>query len=505
MKKESGAILVTLAVLFGIWLGMKYNPGAQTERLQKYEELFEYIEQAYVDSVNVDSLADLGLEHILHLLDPHSTYISGLEMDRISEEMNGNFQGIGVEFTLYKDTLIFMRVLNNSPAKAAGLYAGDRVFAVEGDTMVGPQYNSDDFAARIKGPAGTSVQLSIHRQEGDTVIDVLRDYIPLESVTGVHMLNDTVGILSINRFGEQTYDEFVAAANKLLNAGMKRLVVDLRDNPGGLMNQSTFIADEFLEQGRTIVSTRYRNGDEIVTTSTRAGRLKDIPVALLMNELSASASEVLAGAIQDNDRGIIVGRQSFGKGLVQEESFLPDGSVVRLTVAYYYTPSGRSIQKPFNGGDYLQEASVDSAVFLSDSGKVLYGGGGIAPDVEVVYQPHLTRDFMNGTIYLFTFEELDQNRSKYSYVHVEDFNEGFEPDTALMNGFLRYGGYGIRLEDLGAEAKQDLAKRLKLQLGQHLFGNSEAAVLRFAEDPFIQSVLQYWAPNMDAVGLYGRE
>ena len=317
------------------------------------------------------------MDYILSSLDPHSVYIPAEQGAAMAERMEGGFSGIGVEFAIKKDTLVFINVMRSGPASEAGVQSGDRVFTIDGDTIVGNGLNNEVVTSRIKGKRGTKVQLGLKRKGELQTIEVTRGLVPIESVIHLDTENG-IGYLKVDRFSETTHDEFLGHLEQLSSEGMNQLIIDLRDNPGGYLHEAVAMADEFLGEGKLIVTTRYRNGSVKNAEAKSGNRFESMPVHIIIDENSASASEVFTGALQDHDRATVYGKTSFGKGLVQEDKLLEDGSKVRLTVAYYYTPSGRSIQKP-----YKEDQVFNEGVFLSDTGRILYSQGGIEPDVEL--------------------------------------------------------------------------------------------------------------------------
>ncbi|HTO35676.1 MAG TPA: S41 family peptidase, partial [Flavobacterium sp.] len=352
-------IILFSAIAVGVIIGGKliYPSENQISSGNSYKSkvnrLIDFIEREYVDNVDTDSIVDLAVNEILERLDPHSVYISQNEFREVAESMKGNFVGIGVNFYMYKDTIAVIKPLTEGPSEKAGILSGDRILYADDYRLYGKQLSNDSLYGKLKGKVGSEVTLTIFRKSENKKIKVKikRDIIPLKSVDAALMLNSELGYIKINRFAETTYDEFKKGLKDLIKNGAKGIVVDIRDNSGGYLEKAVQIADDFLESGEIIVYTKNKKGRTDKTKATSKGLFEKGKVFVLINENSASASEILAGAIQDNDRGVIVGRRSFGKGLVQREMPLGDGSAVRLTVARYYTPSGRSIQKPYENGN----------------------------------------------------------------------------------------------------------------------------------------------------------
>ncbi|NOQ91515.1 MAG: PDZ domain-containing protein, partial [Flavobacteriaceae bacterium] len=350
-------LIIAIAIAFGVFLGSSLNYQKKTltffggtPQEKKIKRLIDYIQYEYVDEVDTDSLLDGTIKNMLSKLDPHSVYIPAQEHNRIAETMNGKFVGIGIQFRMYKDSLTVIKVLENGPSKKAGIKAGDRILIANNDTLYGKKINSDYILKTLKGEPNTTVDITVFRKSVNKNIPftIIRGDVPIESVDAFYMLNDKLGYIKINKFAATTYDEFKIALTYLLQQGMQNLVLDLRHNPGGYMQVATEIIDEFLEDGKLIVFTKNKRDKIDKTFATKKGAFENGHVFVLINGSSASASEIIAGALQDNDKGTIVGRRSFGKGLVQQEMDLGDGSAVRLTVSRYYTPTGRSIQKPYN-------------------------------------------------------------------------------------------------------------------------------------------------------------
>ena len=369
MKKIKGYIwptLLALAVAIGIFIGGKLHFNDSPEKLfstnskkDKLNRLIDYIDYEYVDEINTDSIVDVTVNNILGKLDPHSVYIPKSEMEEVSESMKGDFVGIGVSFYKYKDTITVIRTIKNGPSYISGIKPGDRILAANNDTLFGRRIPNDDLVSKLKGKVGTKVDLKVFRKSENKILDitVVRDHVPIKSVDAYYMLTKDMGYIKINRFAESTFDEFKDALKKLKIRGAGKLVLDLRDNPGGYLGIAEKLADEFLEDDKLILFTKNKKGRIKKVYATGKGDFENKPVYVLINERSASASEIIAGALQDNDIGTIVGRRSFGKGLVQREMDLGDGSAVRLTVSRYYTPTGRSIQKSYKNGnrDYYQK------------------------------------------------------------------------------------------------------------------------------------------------------
>ena len=368
-----------------------------------------YLSEDYVDKINTDSLVSVVIEDIVDELDPHSVYIPVQQRQALSESMQGNFEGIGVQFFMKNDTIAVIRVLEGGPSQKAGLKSGDRILMADQDTLYAKGKTNQEIIARLKGPSGDPVQLTVYRKKNDSIykFDLNRGPVPLPSVSSSYMLKEGVGYLKINRFSQTTYPEFEQALNKLVKQDMEHLILDLRGNPGGYLLPAKQILDDFLSSGKPIVIVEGNNGRRERTIASSDGRFEKGNLYVLVDEDSASASEVIAGAIQDNYRGWIIGRRTFGKGLVQQQMPLGQGDQIRLTTARYYTPTGRSIQRPYDSttkSDYYAEVNQrygsgemedpiniptnDSLEFTTPSGRKVYGGGVITPDI---YMPNMEK------------------------------------------------------------------------------------------------------------------
>ncbi len=444
-------IVIAIAVVIGILIGRFYS-GSNTEnkfiiipKANKIDNVLNYIENEYVDNVSKSDIIERTIPKILEDLDPHSQYIPAQELQKVNEPLEGNFSGIGISFNMLNDTLVVIQTVPNGPSQKVGILAGDRIIKVDGELVAGVHLPSDSIVGRLRGPRGTLVTVEIDRKNVNDSLsfDILRDNIPLYSVDVAYMIRPDIGYLKLNKFSATTEEEFVSAITKLRGSGMKKLILDLRENGGGYMNAAVFIADQFLKGNELIVYTQGKARAKEDFMSNPGGLCTDIDLAVLIDENSASASEILAGAIQDNDRGIIIGRRSFGKGLVQEQKPLSDGSAIRLTIARYYTPTGRSIQRPYSRdlanyyGDlnyrYLHgelanadsNKFADSLKFTTPGGKTVYGGGGIMPDIfvpidTVGISPYFREVRTQGLIYRFSLKYADENRAKLMLLKTPD-------------------------------------------------------------------------------------
>ncbi|PTM19201.1 MAG: hypothetical protein DA444_01150 [Bacteroidetes bacterium] len=468
MKRDSVVLWVFGFLIFGVWIGLQFRTDVKQDR-SKLDQFFRYLEYEYVDTLDIDGLMDDAMDHILGSLDPHSAFIPAEDSEYIAQRMQGNFSGIGVEFRIHEDTLVFVSIMKNSPAASYGLLAGDRIITIDGDTVVGPQLTNDEVTSRIKGEEGTYVTFGIMREGLYLTAAVQRGIIPLESVVSTQMLG-SLGYVRMERFAETTHDELLVALDRLDSLNMRGLILDLRGNPGGYLHEAVAIADEFLSEDKSIVITKYGDGKTHTSKASGGQRYEDLPLHIIIDGSSASASEVVTGALQDHDRATVYGTTSFGKGLVQEDKILSDGSKVRLTVAYYYTPSGRSIQKPYEGADL--PGQMEGTVFMSDSGKVLLASGGIQPDI------YLSADSSNsyywsmsfGTMDAFAFDQIDAQRSDYELWTFERFVTDFELSDMQLYSFLEYGSYGLTLEDLSSTDMDEIRFLLKAAYAKNIWG-----------------------------------
>lgn len=462
-------IIMAILLVAGIYIGHEFNFNQNDQRFfiypqtNKLNSILNYIDEEYVDSVSKDQLIEEAIPKILEELDPHSVYIPAKELTRTNESLHGAFDGIGVQFNIHDDTVVILRVIPDGPSEYAGLAAGDRIVKVNDSLIAGVHISNDGVMKLLKGPGGTTVNVGIARRGMDSLLtmEITRGQIPINSVDVAYMIDDSTGFIKISRFSSNTYHEFVNAANRLLMNGMKNMILDLRGNSGGYMEVATSIVDEFLEQGQLIVYTKGKSRPRNDTWSSSRGICKKTGLVVLLDELSASASEIVAGAIQDNDRGLIVGRRSFGKGLVQEQTQFPDHSALRLTIARYYTPTGRCIQKSYKNGidDYYQDMHKrfahgefnsadsihfpDSLKYKTPAGKTVYGGGGIMPDIFVPIDTNGVSPYFNtiqnkGIIYSFAFEYVDQRRNKLlAYQNYKELLAALEQEN-LLKQFISF-------------------------------------------------------------------
>ena len=514
-------LIFGIAVAIGVLIGGKLNFTDTSDRLfttnskkDKLNRLIDYIDYEYVDEVNTDSIVDVTVNGILDNLDPHSTYIPKEDLQRVTENMNGNFVGIGINFYTYKDTVVVIRPTEGGPSERAGIKAGDRIVMANGDSIFGRQWSNDEIVQKLKGEKNTKVNLKILRKGEDALLDfnVKRSDIPIKSVDASFMLTDNLGYIKLNRFAESSYKEFKEALDDLQDQGATKLALDLRDNLGGFIGIAEQIVDEFLEDDKLILFTKNKRGKIEKSYATRRGDFEEGEVYVMINESSASASEIVAGALQDNDKGTIVGRRSYGKGLVQREMALGDGSAVRLTVSRYYTPTGRSIQRPYENGnkryyeDYYKRLRTgelsnseniqvaDSLRYVTPEGKVVYGGGGIIPDVFVpldtsAQNETLTYIEQRGYISYFVFEELDKDRSIYDDVTKKDFMANFEISDDVVVRFQDYLNFRERTRITFVAYHDQIKRMIKAALGQQLYGNNTYYEILNETDSMVEEVI----------------
>lgn len=480
----------------------------------KLEKLLDLIEQEYVDNVNTDSIIDLTVNNILAQLDPHSTYISKSEFDDVQDVMKGSFVGIGINYYMMNDTLAVVKPLEGGPSDKAGLKAGDRIMSVNGIQLYNKNISNDSVVDLLKGTNGSSLAMKIYRKKENRFFDVKlnRGEVPLKSVDTSIKINDTLGYIKISRFSETTFSEFKNALASLNKNSIRSLVLDLRENGGGYMEPAIQIADEFLAKGDVIVKTVNKKGNVKITMASSNGGFTTGTLYVLINENSASASEIVAGAIQDNDRGVIVGRRSYGKGLVQREMYLGDGSAVRLTTARYYTPSGRSIQKPymdgfenysnelntrFKSGELYERDSIhlaDSLQFKTKKGRIVYGGGGIVPDVFVPIPTKHGEDAIQllmktSLVSYYVFEQIEKERLLLEKMDYKKLSQ------TIYNNPKYFNNLKIHLKNSGLTFNLDRHKNrmmyfLVAEYIHQLYTDKEYYLWLLTEDPMIDKVIQ---------------
>ena len=507
----------------GILLGLLINKGGRHRDIpatdfSKFDEVMWRVGEDYVDEIDGNKLQDRAIEAMMEELDPHSQYVSLEEFDAMNDPLLGSFEGIGVQFRIEKDTVAIVSVIKGGPSEKVGILAGDRIIYVDDTLVAGVKLKNEDVMRKLKGPKGTKVKVQTLRRgvEGLQAFTITRDVIPTYSVDIAYMLDDETGYLKLSKFSATTYDEFKKGVKKLKAAGMKQLVFDLRGNSGGYLKAAVDVADEFLPKGSLIVYTEGRNRPRQYMNARRHGMLEDLPVAVLIDGESASASEIVAGALQDNDRGTIIGRRSFGKGLVQEQIMLSDESAIRLTVARYYTPTGRSIQKPFDGdrekylfeayeryenGEVFSEDSIhfaDSLKYTTPKGKVVYGGGGIMPDIYVPLVDDSTEYYFNrianlGLLYQYAFEYADTHRQELKrFKTVEAFDKGFRVTDAMFSELVEMADEkGIKgTDEQKQKARREADILLKAYVARNLFDDEGFYPIYAPMDEMLQKAVK---------------
>jgi carboxyl-terminal processing protease len=514
-------IIIVLTVLIFVYAPNVINAQEAVQKNQlKFGRLLRLIDGYYVDSADVEVLTEKAIVHMLGELDPHSVYISRDEVEKMNEPLKGNFEGIGISFNIFKDTLLVVSVIQGGPSEKAGLLAGDRIVVIDNKNVAGIGLKNSDVMNMLRGKKGTIVELKVLRNHTENLLDftIVRDKIPLNSLDASYMLDKSTGYIKLNKFSATTLEEFNSAMNDLIKENIKNLVLDLRGNGGGYLKTAIDITDQFLTDNQLIVYTSGLNEPKREYTSTASGIFHEGNLVILVDETSASASEIVAGAVQDWDRGVIIGRRSFGKGLVQKPYFLTDGSVVRLTTAHYYTPSGRCIQKPYDQGvneyrkDYLERLShgelfsKDSIIF-SDSLKyktlvnyrTVFGGGGIMPDIFIPmdtskhfsYYNMLRR---NNIIHNFVLNYVDINREslKDQYPEFEKYNEKFQVSSDMVNAIVEDGiKDGIEKNEESLTYTLDIMrKEVKALIAHDIYSRNSFYKIFFGDDEAIKKALE---------------
>lgn len=501
-------VLIALILIVGMFIGRNLFP-KQSENLifspaekagygDKITAILQLINDNYVEKLSVDSLTEKAIPQILSNLDPHTSYLPPKENDKAHESLDGNFEGIGVQFNIQNDTVLIISTISGGPSEKVGVLAGDRIVTVNDSVIAGTGITNDGVIKKLKGPSGTKVRIGVKRKGIKDLInfEITRDKIPLYSIDVAYMLNKNTGYIKISKFAGTTYDEFMKAASNLKNQGMTKLVMDLRDNGGGYLGEAVKIVDEFLPAGKMIVFTKgaYRKRTEYKSTDNNS--LLDIKLAILINSWTASASEIVSGAVQDNDRGIIIGRRSFGKGLVQEEFDFKDRSGVRITTARYYTPVGRCIQKSYKDGYERYYADIyhraydgelltsdstkfpDSLKYTTPGGKTVFGGGGIMPDyfvpVDTVGLTSYYRTLIaKGLIYRFALTYSDKHRDELAKLKTWDKINAFLKTEDVLNKLIRFAQFeGVKKEkaDLKLSGKI-IDTRLRAYITRNIIDN----------------------------------
>ncbi|MBQ6725852.1 MAG: PDZ domain-containing protein [Bacteroidales bacterium] len=533
IKVSFVALWIAVATAVGIIIGVVLAPVSKYDNVMVYSnsgdgysasskisDLLYLISTKYVDTVSFDSLVDEALATMLEDLDPHSVYIPASTLTSEMESLEGNFEGIGVMFRLDEDTILVIQTINGGPAEKAGVMAGDRIITINDSVVAGKGITNDDVIHQLKGKKGTKVRIGVKRSGVPKLLSytLKRDVITTNSVTYKGMVAPGVGYIKLEEFSSDSYSEFVNALFHLQEKGAKKLILDLRGNSGGYLDQAVAIVDEFLSNGKDlIVYTEDRNRRQNKSFATANGEFTSGALVVMIDEFSASASEIVAGAIQDNDRGAIVGRRSFGKGLVQEQFQLKDGSALRLTVARYYTPSGRCIQRPYEKGtdeyyqDFLMRLTAemsdsmnykpkdDTLKYYTKSGRVVYGGGGILPDVVIPYEKDVTYVYYNtllrkGLVQKYAFEYVDRhgNELKKQYTSADSFVQNFNVDNSGLETFVQYTEkHGVPRDKASIAAHgKELKTSLKAYIAEILYGQDAFYEIYLTNDPELAKALK---------------
>lgn len=519
------ALLITVGIVIGVSLNSSFKGGTNilfsrsaSGGFNKINDVVNYIRQEYVDTINQQELVNSSITQILQNLDPHSSYIPADELKSVNEPLEGNFEGIGIEFHIQYDTIMVVSTIAGGPSETIGLHPGDRIVEVDKKKVAGIGIKNEDVFKYLRGQEGTKVALKVKRSGIEKLLDftIVRGKIPIRSIETSFMANANTGFIKISRFSATTYDEFMEAVEALKKQGMQNLILDLRGNPGGYLDAATMLADEFLPDKKLIVYTEGKARPRKNYYATEKGDFEKGKVFVLIDEGSASASEILAGALQDWDRAEIIGRRSFGKGLVQEQTLFPDGSAMRLTVARYYTPTGRSIQKPYKNGYMAYEEEVydrfkhgemvnadsthfnDSLKYTTPGGKIVYGGGGIMPDVFIPIDTTADNEFARsvfglGLVSRFSYDYTDKHRNKLNtYKSIDEYIKNFSADQRLLSDFFVYAiDNKVRPDEKSIHASRQLiANQLKANIGRLLFGNDAFYRVVLSDDKAFNAALQ---------------
>ncbi len=523
MENRIRPLWVIILLLSGIIIGLYINKGVNTKKVEveggsKFDEVMWYVGNDYVEEPNAQEIQDEAIAAMMEKLDPHSAYVPLEEFNEVNDPLLGSFDGIGVQFRLERDTIAIVSVIKGGPSEKVGLMDGDRIIYVDDTLVASKKLKNEDVMRKLKGPKGTKVRVRVLRRGVEGLLDytITRDAIPTYSVDIAYMLDDEIGYLKLSKFSATTVSEFKKGIGELDSQGMKKLIFDLRGNTGGYLSAAVDIADEFLPRGSLIVYTEGRNRPRNYMKARRHGQLEDIPVVVLIDGESASASEIVAGALQDNDRGTIIGRRSFGKGLVQEQIMLSDQSAIRLTVARYYTPTGRCIQKPYGDSheDYLLESYeryengelfhpdsihfADSLKFTTPKGKTVYGGGGIMPDIYVPLVDDSTEYYFNrivnlGLLYQYAFDYTDKHRAQLKcYKTVEAFDRSFKVTDAMFDALVRLADEKgiVGMEEQRQAARRETDILLKAYIARNLFDDEGFYPIYAPMDEILQRAIE---------------
>jgi carboxyl-terminal processing protease len=525
------AIVLASGVLLGLSLNFDRTATSSErkffsigfDRNDKINDVINYVYESYVDSISRDDITEETIVTLLKNLDPHSAYIPSSAFRDMNDPLMGSFEGIGIEFNMITDTVVVINPVSGGPSEKVGLMAGDRIIKVEDEIIAGVKMATNEVVKKLKGPKGTQVNVSVMRGGMNELLSftITRDKIPSYSLDIAYMVDESTGYIKLGKFSATTHQEFRSALDRLKREGMEKMILDLRGNGGGFLDAAIGLADEFLSPDKLIVYTDGRKRPKSVATARRNGGFETQPLIVLIDEWSASASEIIAGAVQDHDRGLIIGRRSFGKGLVQEQVQLSDGSALRLTVARYYTPSGRSIQKPYDNGseeyfaDFMQrymdgelefQDSVkhnDTLKFQTASGRIVYGGGGITPDIFIPLQTEERAGYFaqlanRGLIYRFAFDYTDRNRTRLGrYETPANFVANFRVDNTLMQSFISFvTNSGVPYnEGEFARSRTLIETQLKAYIGRNVYGNDAFYPVLNMSDPAMMKAMEVLRTN----------
>ena len=516
-KKPLAGVVIALALL--LCSAITYAQDAVQQNYVKFGQLLRLVNSYYVDSADIEKLTENAIVNMLGELDPHSIYISKEDVERMNEPLQGNFEGIGISFNIFKDTLLVTSIISGGPSEKAGLLAGDRIVEIDQKNIAGTGIKNSDVQSLLRGKRGTTVGLKVIRKPENELLGftVVRDRIPIYSLEASYMLDESTGFIKLSNFSATTMEEFMEAMNELKKQNIKNLVLDLRENTGGYLNTAINITDQFLKNNKMIVYTDGQNERQREYKSTSSGTFMDGNLVVLVDESSASASEIVSGAIQDWDRGLIIGRRTYGKGLVQRPFPLTDGSVVRLTTAHYYTPSGRCIQKPYDGGvaEYRQELrnrSINGEMLSADNisvidslayktlvnGRTVFGGGGIVPDIFIPrdtssHYQYVNQFNRNNIIYSYVLGYIDGNRQQLleNYNEFEKFNADFTVTDEMIDELVALGEKeGIRRNEESLNfAGNEFKKEIKSLIARDLFTRNEFYKVYYKNDEAILKAL----------------
>ena len=504
MRKDNhfSPIIFALILIGGILLGQLLSPSNNTNALEnnKFNLILQQLDELYVDSLAKEELVEKAVENLLTELDPHSSYIPAKDLEAVNEPMEGSFDGIGVEFNLKDDTILVVAPISGGPSQKVGIQAGDKIISVDGEVIAGTDLTNQKVFDLLRGERGTKVTLEILRigEKELIVFDITRGKIPIHSVDVAYMVDHELGYIKVNRFSATTFEEFKVASEQLLNKGMQKLLLDLRNNPGGYLGAAINMANEFLVNNKLIVYTEGRSRKKEEYFSNASGQLLSTKVVVLIDEGSASASEIVAGALQDNDRGTVAGRRSFGKGLVQEQFEHNDGSAFRITTQRYFTPTGRCIQKPYEKGDKdgydndwmirLESGELtskdsidfaDSLMFVTPKGKIVYGGGGIMPDVFIPldtnsYHKSITKANRKDLVRGFAFDYTNKYRTELELTKLKDFMQFFEIDAHTLYALAKKcteAGVDLKMHEWTLDDKKFISTQLKAYIARNIWND----------------------------------